>query len=237
MSGPINFENINYEEWIEEKQDWFRGEFPWIFQLQSALAQEGVKVEYPELLVKSGDIWQFICPQNTLGRIPIFKPDLLLKAASKYGFNKQWLLENVPADQYVVGAPVVRKDRFTGLKAFEKWASYFEQLRQSPDALDSDTLLYSLHASRYLAYTRTLVWFSINNGKDSLRPEDKTALSALLQIESYTANNLTGKIIELLWTSQSESCGECQGLVDEIIEDIDKITSIEKRILEHESRE
>ncbi|MBW7989231.1 MAG: hypothetical protein FVQ84_04335 [Planctomycetes bacterium] len=236
MSGPINLENINYEEWIEEKRNWFRGEFPWIFQLQSALAQESVKVEYPELLVKSGDIWQFIYPQNTPGRIPIFNTDLLLKAASKYGFNKQWLLENVLAAKFVIGAPEATKDRFTGLKAFEKWASYFEQLRQLPDALDSDTLLYSIHASRYLANTRTLVWLSINNGKAPLRSVDKAALSALLLTESYTANNLTGKIIKLLWTSQSESCGECQGLVDEIIEDIDKITSIEKRILEYENR-
>ncbi len=234
MSGPIDLENINYEEWIEEKQDWFRGEFPWIFQLQSALAQEGVKVDYPELLVKSGDIWQFIYPQNTPGRISVINPDLLLKAASKYGFDKQWLLENIPADQHVIGAPMMRKDRFTGLKAFEKWAVYFEQLRQSPDALDSDTLLYSLHAGRYLANTRTLVWFSINNGRYTLKPGDKIAFLALLEEEFDTANNLTGKIIELLWTSQSESCGECQGLVDEIIEDIDKITSIEKRILGYE---
>jgi len=235
MSGPIDLENINYEEWIEEKQDWFRGEFPWIFQLQSALAQEGVKVEYPELLVKSGDIWQFMYPQNTIDRIPIFNPDSLINVASKFGFDNKWLLENVPAVEFAVGAPVATEDKFTGLKAFEKWAYYFEQLRQSPDAMDSDTLLYSLHACRYLTNTRTLAWLTINSSKDTLRPEDKIALSALLQTEFYTANSLTGKIIELIWTSHSESCGECQGLVDEIIEDIDKITSIEKRILEYES--
>ncbi len=237
ISDPIELEAIDYDNWVEEKRAWFKREFPWIFQLQSALAQEGVKVDYPELLVKSGDIRQFVYTQNESGRIPILNSDLLLKAASKYGFDKKWLLENVPAAKFAVGVPVATKDRFTGLKAFEKWAGYFEQLRQSPDAMDSDTLLYSLHAGRYLANTRTLVWFSINNGKYILRPKDKTALSALLLTESYTANNLTGKIIELLWTSQSESCGECQGLFDEIIEDIDKITSIEQRILEYESRE
>ena len=57
VSGPIELESINYENWIEDKRPWFKREFPWIFQLQSALAAEGIEADYTELLISSGDIW------------------------------------------------------------------------------------------------------------------------------------------------------------------------------------
>ncbi len=237
MSGPINLENIDYEDWIEKKRDWFKREFPWIFQLQSALAKEGIKADYPELLISSGDIWQFVYPETSPQQIPILYFDTLLKTASKYGFDKQWLMANIPAAKSAIDDPAAAKGRFTGLKAFEQWASCFEQVRKSPEELDSGTLLYALHAGTYLANTRTLAWFSINDGKHLFRLEDKTVVLALLQTEVNTANNLAGKIIELLRMSQSEPCGECQGLVDKIIKEINEIMSSEKGILKYEGRE
>jgi len=236
MSGPINLESIDYEDWIEEKRDWFKREFPWIFQLRDALAKEGIDVDYPELLIQSCDIWQFVYPETSPQQIPILYFDPLLKTASKYGFDKQWLMANIPATKSAIDKPVAAKGRFSGLKAFEQWASCFEQVRKSLEELDSGALLCSLHADTYLANTRTLAWFSINDGKHLFRPEDKTAILALLQTEVNTANKLTGKIIELLRMSQSEPCGECQGLVDKVVEDISAIMSSEKGILEYEAR-
>jgi len=237
MSCPINLENIDYEDWIEEKRGWFKREFPWIFQLQSALAKESVEVDYPDLLIQSADIWQFVYPGTSPQQIPILYFDPLLKTASKYGFDKQWLMANIPATKSVIDKPVAAKGRFSGLKAFEQWTSCFEQVRKSPEELDSGTLLCSLHAGTYLANTRTLAWFSINDGKHLFRPEDKTVVLALLQTEVNTANKLTGKIIELLRTIQSKPCGECQGLVDKVVEDISAIMNSEKGILKYEGRE
>ncbi|MEE9371168.1 MAG: FecR domain-containing protein [Sedimentisphaerales bacterium] len=237
MSGSINLEDIDYEGWIEEKRGWFKREFPWIFQLRDALAKEGIEVDYPELLISSGDIWQFVYPGTSLQQIPILYFDPLLKTASKYGFDKQWLMANITATKFAIDKPAAAKGRFSGLKAFEEWASCFEQVRKSPEELDSGTLLCSLHAGTYLANTRTLAWFSINDGKHLFRPEDKTVVLALLQTEVNTANKLTGKIIELLRMSQSEPCGECQGLVDKVVEDISAIMSSEKGILKYEGRE
>ena len=126
--------------------------------------------------------------------------------------------------------------RLTGLKAFEEWASSFEQVRKSSEALDSGTLLSSLHAGTYLANTRTLAWFSINNGRHALRPEDKSPVLDLLQTEVNTANELIGRVISLFAASAEQPCDECQGMLDGIIEAISTITSIEERILEYEDR-
>lgn len=73
-SGPIELEKINDEDWIEEKQSWFKREFPHIFQIQKALGVEGIEVGYLELLTSSGDIWQFVYPENSPRQIPIGPP-------------------------------------------------------------------------------------------------------------------------------------------------------------------
>ena len=57
---PVVLESVDYEQWVEQKREWFKQQFPWIFQLKDALAKEGVEVDYAELLIKTGDIWQFV---------------------------------------------------------------------------------------------------------------------------------------------------------------------------------
>jgi hypothetical protein len=160
ISGPIDLTSVVYEDWIEEKRSWFKREFPWIFQLQSALATEGIEADYPELLISSGDIWQFVYPGTTPQQIPIFRFDPLVRAAAKSGFDKPWLTANVPAAKSAIDKPAM-EGIYTGQKAFEHWASCFEKIRKSSETADSDTLLSSLHAAVYLANTRTLAWLSI----------------------------------------------------------------------------
>ena len=238
MSGPINLEDIDYEDWIEEKRDWFEREFPWIFQLQGALEKEGIEVDYPELLVCSSEFWQFVYPQVSPSRIPVLNPDSLLRVASRYGYDREWLVENVSTVKSVIDSPMVAKGKFTGLKAFEQWSRYFEDLKKSSRELNADTLLYSLHASTFLANTRTLAWLGIKNGKhvSKFKAEHETEVLVLLQTEVNSTNILTNKTIELFWASrQNQPCDEYSQLMDDVIENIGEIMNIEKRILEYES--
>ncbi len=237
MSGPIDLEAIDYKDWIEKKRDWFMREFPWILQLQDALKKERIEVDYPELLIRSGDVWQFVYPQVSPNQIPILNLDSLLKTASQYGFNEQWLLEDIPAAKSAFGSPVAVKKRFTGLKAFEEWAGCFEKAQKTPKELNGGLLLYSLHASVYLANTRTLVWFTIKNGQYTFTAEDEAGALEVLLSEVNTTNELTNKTIRLLWRShQGQPCDKYPQLLDDVIEDIREIMRIEKRIAEYESR-
>jgi hypothetical protein len=236
ISGPIELEMINYEDWIEEKRAWFEREFPWTSQLKNALAKEGVKVDYPELLIKSGDIRQFAYPQNLPQQLPILYFDSLLKTVSDYGFDEQWLMENIPSAPYAVNTATAAKDKLNGLEAFKAWVACFEKLVKSPETLDSDMLLYSLHASTYLTNTRILSWLIIKNGKSIFRAENKDELLGLFQREVKTAQNITDQTTKLLWTFyQVQTCDEYQTLID-IIENIYEIMNIEKKILEYEKR-
>jgi ferric-dicitrate binding protein FerR (iron transport regulator) len=223
-SGPIELESINYENWIEEQRPWFEREFPWTAQLQSALAAEGIEVDYPELLISSGDIWQFVYPETSPRQIPIPYLDPMLKAASKYGFDEQWLTANIRAARFAIDDPAAVKGRFTGSRAFEAWATCFEKLP------DSHTLLYSIHAGAYLANTRTLAGLSPMNGNIDLPPDDKAKVLALLQTEVNTAYELGGRVMRLFVASEDQPCDECQALLDSIVERISTIRGVEKAI-------
>lgn len=237
ISGQIELERINYDDWIEEHRAWFEREFPWIFQLKYALAKEGIEVEYPELLVMSGDIWQFVYPQNSPQQLPVLYFDPLLKTVSKYGFDEQWLMANIPAAQYAMNTTTAAKDKLNGLEAFKAWVACFEQLVKSPEVLDSNTLLYSLHVSTYLANTRTLAWLITKNGRSAFKAENDDELLDLFQREVKIAQNITDQTTRLFWIFyQTQTCDEYQTLID-IVENIYEIIHIEKKILEHETQD
>jgi hypothetical protein len=235
ISGPIELERINYEDWVEEKRDWFEREFPWIFQLKSALAAEGIEADYPELLISSGDIRQFVFPETSPQQIPILHFGSLLKAASRYGFDEQWLTANITGTKSMTDMPTP-KGIYTGRKAFEHWASCFEKMRKSQAPSDSNTLLSSLHAAMYLVNTRTLAGLNLMNGRTSLSAEDKAEVLIHLQNEVNKANELAGRLIRIFAGPANQPCEACRGLLDGIIEGISIITSIEERILEYEAR-
>jgi ferric-dicitrate binding protein FerR (iron transport regulator) len=159
ISGLIELERINYEDWIEEKRAWFEREFPWTAQLQSALIAEGIEADYPELLMSSADIWQFVYPQNSHQRFPFVYFDPLRRAASKYGFDELWLMTNVSAAKSAIDKHV-SEDLYTGQEAFEHWIGCFERLRKSQEPPDSDTLLSSFHDAVYLSFCvrRAATW-------------------------------------------------------------------------------
>ena len=233
-SGRIDLEAIDYDDWVEKKRDWFEREFPWIFEIQRALAKEGTEVDYPELLLKSGQILRFAYPAASPRWLCAVGVDWLLELADVYGRDRQWLLTNVPASGSAITGSASAKKQVFGLEAFEKWADQIKDGRQSPNGLASDTLLYSLHAGVYLANTRTLAWLGTKNGSLEFKDQEKAELLTFLEAQVNTANELTGRIIRLFAISASGPCDEYQGLLDGIIEDIGTIATCGKGILEYE---
>ncbi|MCG8697649.1 MAG: hypothetical protein MI922_06305 [Bacteroidales bacterium] len=56
IDGPIDLESLDPDQWIRDKESWFKGQFPWIFVLREALKNEGHNTNYPELLLQTGDL-------------------------------------------------------------------------------------------------------------------------------------------------------------------------------------
>jgi hypothetical protein len=234
-SNNIDPESINYEDWVEKNRNWFKCEFQWIFQLKDALAKEGINADYPELLIKSGDVWQFVYPESSSTQIPVLNTDSLVKTASLYGFNKEWLLKNVPAAKSAIDNPETPKNQYVGLKAFEEWTSCLEQGEKSSGKVDSALLLRSLHAGKYLVNARTLAWLCLKNKTLICKAGDEEELSLLLKKEISAANNCTDILIQLISASPSPCSKECSDLIEMAVEKINALHEFEKEILTNES--
>ena len=233
-SGPIDPEKIDYEEWIEKKRDWFEQEFPQIFRLKEALAKENIETDYPEILFTSNCLWQFISPEASNKQFSILTSDSILKVASTYDFEEQWLLKNLPSVKSLNNNLADMKGIFIGQDAFQKWIEQFKQTRKSQNSIDSSLLVYSLHASTYLTNTRTLIWLYIANEKTELTPESKADLSALLQNEVNEAEKIKEYILRLFTISENCPCEEFNILIDKAIKSITVIMELEERVSQYE---
>ncbi|MBN2591227.1 MAG: FecR domain-containing protein [Sedimentisphaerales bacterium] len=229
-SGPLDLEKINYEQWIEQKRDWFVREFPLAFQLKEALAEEDIETDYPQLLFTSGIFWQFTYPQVSNNQFSIITSDSLLNAVSMYDFDKQWLIKSIPSTKYLSNNLIDVKGIYPGDEAFQKWIEQFQNARKDNKSLNSDILLYSLHAGTYLTNTRILIWLYIVNEKTNLTPENKANILALLQNEVNEAEKIKENIIRLFTISENCQCEEFNVLIDRLIESLTEIMECEERL-------
>ncbi|MHC4397913.1 MAG: FecR domain-containing protein [Planctomycetota bacterium] len=237
---PPGLEEVDYDYWIKEKRNWFRLQFPQLFQLQHALAQEGIEVDYPELLIKSGDVWQFVSIRSRPYRFSVLSFDSLLKTASDYGFDKQWLLENVTAANYALEKPALLKNSLTALIAFGQWNSSLEDAQKSSDKVDYDDLYSLFHASVYLTETRSLIWFAVRDGQYHLTDKERTEVLALLQKQVNAASICQENALHQPHKKEQLCdpvvCKEDKWYkwADVITKNIKTITSVEEKIAEYE---
>ena len=238
--ATCSLEETDYEYWVEQKRDWFRLQFPQVFQLQHELAQEGIEVEYPELLIKSEDLWQFAYIKDWPDRFSVLSFDSLLKTVSDYGFDKQWLLENVTAAKYALEKPVLLKNSLTALSAFGQWNSSFEDAQKSSDRVDYDDLYSLFHASVYLTETRSLLWFAVRDGQYDLTDEERAEVLALLQKQVSAASICQENALHQPYKKElfcdPEICKEDKWYkwADVITKIIKAITNVEEKIAEYE---
>ena len=236
---PTALEEINYDHWTKENRDWFKHQFPQVFQFQSALAKEGIEVDYPQLLIDSGDLWQFAYTKTTTDRFSVVSFNSLFKTASDYGFDKQWLLEKVPLAKYANENQILSKNSLTVLAAFEKWNSSFEDAKKSWEALGFDTQNQLFHASIYLANTRSLIWFAVNDGKYDLTDKEYTEVLALLQSQVNAASICQDNVLYQSFKNKQacdlEVCRQDKWYqwVDIITKNIKAIASAEEKIAEY----
>lgn len=237
---PTGLDEVDYNYWVKQKRIWFRLHFPQIFQLQHALHDEGIEVEYTDLLIKSGDLWQFVYIKGRPDRFSVLSFDSLLKTASDYGFDKQWLLENVTAAKYALEKPVLLENSLTALIAFGQWNNSFGNAQKSSDWVDHDNLYSLFRASVYLTETRSLIWFGIRNGQYDLTDKERSEVLALLQKQVIASSICQENVLHQPY-KEEQFCDpddrkedKWYQWVDIITENIKAITSVEEKIAEYE---
>jgi len=173
---PPDPANLEYAAWRDENREWFRQQFPWIFKAQEALRkQRDIEADYIELLMLSGDIWQFHYPRPADGPIPVFDPSAVERLASHYGLDSEWLLAVVRPSDIVRDAS--DSDRPSDKTPGELYRAALEQWRSDVAAAERrwdeefplKLLLFSMGACRYLADTRTAAYLWVREHPEQSR--------------------------------------------------------------------
>lgn len=165
---PANPACLDYARWRNEKRAWFQTQFPWIFIIQKHLKNtSNIDANYLDVLIISGDIWQFHYPQPSRTPIPEFTPTAINRIATHYKVNTGNLLNAVSAyggtqagttqmELNLGGRENVAK---TYRAALEQWQTDITAAeRQHNEQLPNDLLIFSLHATAYLENTRTAAY-------------------------------------------------------------------------------
>ncbi len=224
---PIVLGETDYQQWVEEKLEWFKKDFPWIFELKDALTKEGIETDYPELLIKSGDAWQFVSLEKFPGRFSVPDFESLLKTAVSYGFDKEWLLGNVLIARLIQDKTLL-SENLTGLDALDQLLKYVKGTEAMP------YYLYPADACRYLTETRSLIWFAIDAGEFNLTGEQQVEILDLLQQEVNTATNCSNNLLYLQDEKKKSLCGDvCETVKMKKVGYIEIISFIEERIVEY----
>ena len=217
--APPVLENIDYHAWVEENRDWFKQQFPQIFTIKDALAREGIEVDYPELLIKSGDLWRFRYPPASSTKLLIPDPAVLTQLAASFGKDQQWLTEILPAINFANNTATSNDIATTNAVMFNKWLTSL----QNANFANSNIIMGSLHASIYLTNTRTLTWLTTAQTNPDAKEQN------LLDDEIATTYKLTTQIIQLMKYEENNCESDHPKLLQQAIEGINKIIEIERR--------
>lgn len=194
---PPSPENIDYETWRDERKNWFQQTFPWIFRIQDYLkGTHGIEADYIDLLMISGDVWQFRHSHTWHAPFATFKPSFIQQIADYYSLDATPLLQIVDpkfSNQRSERHPLSKdsnsnEDTFiSNMAAREAWGSSLQYSIDVHGEVLYDSLFFSLRATAYLTNTQTAAYLWIKAKPDAARllnrPDDKGA-SRLCAISS-----------------------------------------------------
>jgi len=166
-----DYRHWSYERFRDEHREWFAKEFPWAMEIEKTLQEDhGLDADYLDILVVSGDIWQFdyTGTRHISGPIPAFNPAAIERLANWYGLEAQPLLDTLRQHSKTQSLADHTGEAFAG--AIEHWRSDIVQADQHKF---EDLALFSLKASAYLAHTRAALYLWIQE-----HPEEAARLLA-----------------------------------------------------------
>ncbi|MAX23903.1 MAG: hypothetical protein CMJ19_05295 [Phycisphaeraceae bacterium] len=134
----LDVNSINYEEWRNKNKDWFFERYPWAYKWCEMLKTKGVEPDYLEVLIVSGDIYQF----NNFAQHPMISRSSGKRLIHFYNIEYSSFIDQLPN----VPDPIVDANE-NFLKWISSWATTVDH------SLDLD----QLEKSAYLSKTQTAI--------------------------------------------------------------------------------
>ena len=150
-----NLDSLDYREWRDSHAEWFARQFPWIAKVQAALAEKGIQADSIDMLMVSGDIWQFhyVSSGSVDQPLAVMRAAGLMQLAQHYGIDADWLkgkILNDPPNASILAEP--------DNSELQHWLSDLSEAASRPSGISMNLLLISMRTGTYLANTRTAVY-------------------------------------------------------------------------------
>lgn len=164
QSATGDLDSLAYCPWRDGRLDDFRRDFPWIFRIQDVLKQRhDIDADYLELLMISGDIWQFRYPLGGQEPMSTFRATTVERIAEAYRLDKGQLLAEIAAPPDGEAQGYSPDERLTALR---RWSVDIATIAADPNGLPAETLTPAMRAATYLANTRTAAYLWIRQNPD-----------------------------------------------------------------------
>ena len=173
--SPTRLEAIDYESWLRQHRDWFAKEFPWIFEVQKVLRdRHGIEADYVDLLMISGDIWQFHYDPKLPADQPLteIEAPVVTRIVQHYGLDEKKVLQALDLPDSILAATSSIQDATPGQRyalAVRRWRDAVMAAGPDEPETKGNSKLFSLHASQYLAETRTAAYLWVKEHPEKAR--------------------------------------------------------------------
>jgi hypothetical protein len=191
QSDPPDVDKLDYETWRDEHR-----QLGLRFMALTAVQKDPtVEADWIELLMISGDIWQFHYDSNLPACQPVTKLEsaAVIRLVWHLGLDEQELLRIAGLPKSSPAAMSLLQDQTPGHRyadALRRWLDALTTRGQQPEN-DSVLKLFSLYASQYLAETRTAAYLWAKNHPEKVRQllADKEYLAILPTPLAMTNNS------------------------------------------------
>jgi len=154
-----DYRTWGYERFRDEMRPWFAEQFPWAMVLEKSLNEDhGIEADYLDVLVTSGDIWQFRWPFRAGEQIPRFDSVAVERLAGWYGVEADALLS---VSGHGIGGAVLlgSSGEKSSAESIRQWCLRLIVRRSGREIQDATLTPHS--ASSYLHILRSglVIWF------------------------------------------------------------------------------
>jgi len=157
---PPDVDTLNYATWRDEHQQFSR-----VFMLPAAVRNgQAGEADWIELLMVSGDIWQFHYDPELPSSQPLTKkmePMAIARLARHYGLDERDMLRSTRLPDSTPNGALPVQDQSLGrwyAEALRRWHDALTTTAQEESESKPDLKVLSLRASQHLADTRTAAY-------------------------------------------------------------------------------
>lgn len=156
-------DTLEYAAWRDEYQAWCDRQMPWIAKAGAFLATRNIKADWIDLLMFSGDIWQFHHDPRLPSGQPLaqIEPTAIARLARHYRVDQRELLQAVGLADSTPVATLPADGRTPAQQyaaALRRWHDTVSTAGSAKSPAGGDLVAFSLRASQYLANTRTTAY-------------------------------------------------------------------------------